>query len=203
MSLLTTTSNAMPNTVKAAADIKIPAAYIKSLLPELAGRKRKRSTASRTTPSQEMMDNYDNESVRAIRANDIDTLRKLLEEDKSFDACNRNGETLLHLACRRGDLDTVKFLIHEAGIQADVQDDMGRTILHDVCWRPTPNTEMMETLIRAVSPELLVAEDVRGHTCFDYCRKVHWGEWLEFLHSCSPAIKRRAKLVQSITCALE
>jgi hypothetical protein len=177
-----------------------PAEYIRSIMPE-GSRKRKRSV--RTTPSEEQMENYDMESVRAIRSNDIDTLRILLEEGKSFDACNRNGESILHLACRRGNLETVRFLLLEAGVDANVQDDMGRTALHDVCWRPTPNTDMMALLIRAVSPELLLAEDIRGHCCFDYCRQADWGQWMTFLHETSPVIKRRAALVQSITSSLE
>jgi hypothetical protein len=45
-------------------------------------------------------DNYepwDMEAFQAISRNDISKLRKLLEDGKCFDACNLNGETLLHL----------------------------------------------------------------------------------------------------------
>jgi ankyrin repeat protein len=182
---------------------EMPSAFLRAMLPEVACRKRKRSIECRTPINQVDMDNYDMESVRAIRSNDITTLRALLEEGKSFDACNRSGETLLHLACRRGTIETVNFLVHEAHVKVDVQDDMGRTVLHDVCWRPTPNTEMMESLMRVVSPELLLSEDVRGHSCLDYCRKNDWGEWVTFLRDCSHVIKRRYKLIQTVTCGLE
>jgi ankyrin repeat protein len=180
-----------------------PSVFLCSMLPEVACRNQKRNITFRAAPTQEEMENYDIESVRAIRANDITTLRALLEEGKSFDACNRSGETLLHLACRRGNIETVNFLVHEAHVKVDVQDDMGRTVLHDLCWRPTPNTEMMESLLRVVSPELLLSEDVRGHSCFDYCRKNDWGEWVAFLSDCSHVIKRQSKLIQTVTCGLE
>jgi ankyrin repeat protein len=180
-----------------------PSSYLRRMLPEgVACRQRNRGNAFRTTPHRDEMENYDNESVCAIRSNDITTLRALLEEGKSFDACNRNGETLLHLACRRGNNETVNFLVHEAHVKVDVEDNMGRTVLHDVCWRPKPNTEMMASLIRVVSPELLLSEDGRGHSCFDYCRKHDWGEWVAFLSDCSHVIKRRSKLIQTVTCGL-
>lgn len=193
-----------PNSLKRPIDNEKPSNFLRSILPESAGRKRKRSIAFRFNPSEQDMENYDMESVRAIRSNDIKTLRSLLDEGKSFDACNRNGETLLHLACRRGNLETVKFLILEANVRVDVRDDMGRTVLHDVCWRPSsPSTEMMDCLIRVVSPEFLLSEDVRGHTCFDYCRKTHWQEWNGFLRERSFLLRRRACLVQAICCPLE
>jgi hypothetical protein len=53
-----------------------------------------------------------------------------------FDGRNRNGESLLHLACRRSTVDVVKFLIDEAQVNVFVTDLCGRTCLHDICWRP-------------------------------------------------------------------
>jgi ankyrin repeat protein len=182
---------------------KEPSAYLRSVLPHASGKKKKRSIFFQCMPSQEDMDNYDMEKVQAIRSNDISTLRALLKKGKSFDACNRNGETLLHLACRRANLETVDFLVHEAYVKVDVQDDMGRTVLHDICWRATLNTEMMESMIKVVSPQFLLVEDVRGHSCFDYCRKEDWGKWISFIRGCSDGIKRRALLTEEIDFALE
>ena len=53
-----------------------------------------------------------------------------------FDGRNRNGESLLHLACRRSTVDVVQFLIHEAQVNMTMTDLYGRTCLHDICWRP-------------------------------------------------------------------
>jgi hypothetical protein len=157
------------------------------------------------TPSIEpaWMDEYDFETIRAIRSSDVATMRSLLSEGKSFDACNRNGETFLHLACRRSNLETINFLIDEARVRVDVRDLMGRTVLHDVCWRPTPSLEILATVIRAVNPELLLVEDSRGHSCFDYCRKEHWEQWVQFLDDSADMLRRRSELAAMISLSVE
>lgn len=169
-----------------------PASVARSILSNLPfHRKRPRV---RTLPKQEEVDNYDMVKVRAIRSNDIGLLRSLLHDGHTMDACNRSGETLLHLACRRSNLETVHFLVHEARVKVDVQDDFGRTVLHDLCWRPHPCPEMMECLLQVVSPDLLLTEDVRGHVCFDYCRKHDWPQWTDFLRKLATFLQRRALL---------
>jgi ankyrin repeat protein len=140
---------------------------------------------------------YDMDTVKAIRANDVVRLRALLSEGKCFDACNRNGETLLHLACRRGDVKTVEFLLEEACVQADVFDDMGRSIVHDVCWRPKPDMELMSKLIRTLSPYTLIAQDRRGHTPFDYARRADWSKWMDFLQDNKGLLERRVAIVSA------
>ena len=177
-----------------------PSAYLTSILP---GKKRKRYTAFQQSPSTEDMDNYDMETATAIRTSDMETLQRLHDEGQSFDQCNRSGETLLHLACRRSSIQVVRFLIHTALIKVDVQDDMGRTVLHDICWRSgKANTDLMMTLIQVVSPGILLAEDARGHSCFDFCRKEDWPLWIDFLEGCAPMLKRRAALVESINLTI-
>jgi ankyrin repeat protein len=169
-----------------------PVHFLRSLFPE--GRH------DHSRPSTVDPDNYepfDMETVQAIRNKDVSKLRELLKEGKHFDACNRNGETLLHLACRRGDLKTVRFLLEEACVHGDVCDDMGRTILHDVCWRPTPDLDIMNNLIRILLPDTLIAQDRRGHTPFDYVRREHWGVWMNFLRENKCLIERRVALVSS------
>jgi ankyrin repeat protein len=167
-----------------------PVQYLRSLFPK-DGRVHSRPS----TVDPDNYEPYDMETVQAIRNKDVSKLRILLEEGKCFDASNRNGETLLHLACRRGDLKTVKFLLEEACVQADVCDDMGRTILHDVCWRPTPDLELTAALMRTLLPETLIAEDRRGHTPFDYVRREHWGVWMDFLQENQGLIEHRVALV--------
>lgn len=72
-------------------------------------------------------------------------------------------------------------MVEEAKVNVSVRDDFGRTVLHDATWTSSPNTAVMEILLRVVDPDMLLAEDVRGHTPFDYARKEHWTEWVEFL----------------------
>jgi hypothetical protein len=171
-----------------------PSTYVRSLFP--GGKKRVRAPFHPTQPTDEQLDAYSHDLVNAVRRHDIDHLRQLLADGRSFDACNRNGETLLHLACRRGNVETVRFLVREAAVSPNVQDDMGRTVLHDVCWRPAVDTELMEELVRVASPDLLLQEDRRGHTCFDYARQEHWEEWIQFLSQHSDLIKLRSKLME-------
>lgn len=176
-----------------------PASYMRSLV---GGRKRSfpGQPLAMIVPSSDQIDIYDNDIAKAIRSHDVDQLRGYLEEGRSFEGCNRNGESHLHLACRRGDVETVEFLILEACVETTVRDSMGRTALHDAAWRPTPDLALMETLIKLVSPELLVAQDVRGHACFDYTRKDDNGTWMAFLEKFSDVIQRRAKIVGLARC---
>lgn len=152
---------------------------------------------------QVLLENYDMKKVTAIRENNLEKLRQILNDGESFNACNRNGETLLHLACRRGDSEIVKFLVEEAKVDIEVQDDLGRSVLHDICWRPYPDFALMDLIMLKVSPAFLLAEDRRGHTCFDYCRKEDWSKWIEFLRTRSGLIQRRALLYSRICYDLE
>jgi ankyrin repeat protein len=168
-----------------------PSDYLRAMIHREVERKRE-SPTSRSPLHQDRIDSYNSTTVCAIRSNDVATLRSLLDSNnvKCFDACNLNGETLLHLACRRGNLETVNFLIHEARVQVDVKDELGRTVLHDICWRAEPDTDIMACLIQVVSPQLLLVEDARGHSCFDYCRKEHWKEWIRFIDSFADQLQR-------------
>lgn len=138
---------------------------------------------------------YDMEVSRAIRNSDMDKVQALFEAGMSLDASNQFGESLIHMACRRGNLSIVEFMIRQAKVQVDVRDDFGRTILHDACWTPSPNFDVMKLLLTVVPPEYLMTEDKRGHTPFDYARKEHLGAWLKFLQSREEEIVKRLKLV--------
>jgi len=178
------------------AKIESPAAYLRSLLPE--GKKRIDDDVCFIPPNDKRLDAYDMESVTAIRTKDLTKLRSLLSSGKSFEGCNRAGESLLHLACRRADSQTVSFLIEEAFVETNVRDELGRTILHDACWRPSPDFQIMDALIHNASPNLLLAEDVRGHTCFDYVRKSDWSAWMQYLERRREVILQRVSLFESI-----
>jgi hypothetical protein len=91
-------------------------------------------------PSQAEINAYDLESVRAIQKSDIETLRSMVRDGKSMNASNRFGESLIAMACRRGNAEVVQFLIREAEVRLDIIDDYGRTPLHDACWTALPNT---------------------------------------------------------------
>lgn len=132
------------------------------------------------TPSQDEIDSYGFEVLRAVRDADIDFLRKYHSEGKSLNICNRFGESLLHLACRKQLVSVVDFLLNEANVPAQVCDDYGRTPMHDACWTPEPNFEVVD-LILEKCPDLLLIQDKRGHTPLFYARREHWAKWLRHL----------------------
>jgi Ankyrin repeats (3 copies) len=124
---------------------------------------------------------YDILVVSATRENDVERLKSLYtDKNMSVACCNRFGESLLHMACRRGFHEIVDFLLNDAKISTRIRDDCGRTPLHDVCWNPQPQLEMAESLIR-LDPTLLLISDKRGHTPFQYARPQDWPKWRKFL----------------------
>ncbi|KAL7531000.1 hypothetical protein ACHAXR_003794 [Thalassiosira sp. AJA248-18] len=125
-------------------------------------------------------DMYDQEVVNAIRSNDVESLRKLHANGINLQCGNRFGETLIHLACRRSQLNLVSFLVKEVGVTLRVRDDFGRTPMHDACWRAEPNLELLDMLLD-LAPELLMLSDKRGHTPLDYARREHWDVLKPFL----------------------
>jgi len=123
---------------------------------------------------------YDAEVIAAIRNQDIDTLRKMHQSGRSLQCSNKFGESLLHMACRRGFVQVVDFLLHEAGVSIRIRDDYGRTPLHDACWTIEPNFELMEMLIQE-APQLLWVRDKRNDSPLRYARREHWAGWNAFL----------------------
>ena len=141
------------------------------------------STASdlfRQPPTLEQIASYSQDVIKAVRDRDMDQLRAFATEGRPLDCCNRFGESLLHVACRRGFTDVVKFLVLDAKCSVFVRDDYGRTAMHDAAWSSKPNFELMNFLIEQ-GPALLLLSDVRGNVPFDFVRKEHWNEWVDFL----------------------
>jgi Ankyrin repeats (3 copies) len=143
-----------------------------------------------TKPSEGDIASYDLELVRAVRTKNLDHLRQLWVRGKSMDACNQFGESLLHMACRRGDLPIVNFLLFEANVRTDRCDDFGRNAFHDAMWTSKPNFAVVDALMGAAHPGLLLATDVRGNPPFAYARSEHNAKWVTFLED------RRGRLQQ-------
>jgi len=57
------------------------------------------------------IDAYDNDIVRAVRMRNIDDLRAMHLSGKEMQCANRFGESILHIACRRGFVDVIRFLV--------------------------------------------------------------------------------------------
>lgn len=126
------------------------------------------------------LSNYDVDVVSATREEDLTTLNNLLAQGRSLSCCNRYGESLLHMACRRGFFQIVTFLTGEAGVAIRITDDCGRTPLHDALWNRDCQYATVDLLIRK-DPSLLLMCDKHGHTPFAYARREHWEVWKQFL----------------------
>lgn len=124
---------------------------------------------------------YDNETCGAARSDDLEALRNLWRAGKILQCSNRFGESLIHIACRRGSFPVISFLLNEAGVSIRVRDDCGRTPLHDACWASQPNFEVIRMLVER-EPDFLMLCDKRGHTPLAYVRREKWGDWCRFLN---------------------
>jgi ankyrin repeat protein len=132
----------------------------------------------RATP--QMVKAYTMEASMTVRENDLEKLKELYASGVALESCNRFGESLVHIACRRGHTRMVKFLVEEVKVSVRIADDMNRLPLHDACWASEPNFEIVELLLRE-APEHALCADKRGHTPFDFTRKPDWTEWISFL----------------------
>jgi hypothetical protein len=130
--------------------------------------------------TEEEMSTYNHDVLSAIRSQDIDKLREFHQSGRPLKCSNAFGESLLHMACRRGFVDVATFLIKEAGVTVRVRDDFGRTPMHDACWTVEPNFELLE-LVMTACPDLLFMSDRRGNTPLEYARRQHWGAYNNFL----------------------
>lgn len=130
--------------------------------------------------TEENLAAYDMDVVRATRDEDISTLRCFHSDGRPLRCCNRFGESLLHMACRRGFTDMVKFFVEEAGLSVRVTDDCGRTPMHDALWCKDIKFHIVDLLLRT-DPVLLLITDKRGSTPFAYARREYWGVWRQFL----------------------
>eukprot|EP01083_Nonionella_stella_P285443 971579_1 len=125
-------------------------------------------------------DSYDNEVCKAVRSLNLDEIKTMHSQGRTFQCSNRFGESLIHMACRRGSSEVVNFLVEEAGVSIKCCDDFGRTPFHDACWSSIPNFDLIELLIE-ICPSMLLMCDKRGHTPLQYTRREHWATWVTFL----------------------
>ena len=152
------------------------------------------------TPTKAQIEAYDATVVTAVREEDIDILRDIHDSGRTLQCCNRFGESLTHMACRRGFVDVAKFLLEEANASTRVKDDYGRTILHDACWSSQPRFELVDLLIKR-DPDLLLISDARGFVPFQYVKREHWGQWIDFLSERKHLIRPRQFNFTTATCA--
>jgi Ankyrin repeats (3 copies) len=132
-------------------------------------------------PQQFEIEAYGFEALEAVRKRDIEKLKQYHAQGRPLKCSNRFGESILHLACRKGFADVVDFLLNTAQVPVWVKDDFGRNPFHDACWTVEPNFELMDILI-AKAPDLLLISDARGHTPLSFVRMEHWDTWISYMN---------------------
>ncbi|CAB9501609.1 ANK [Seminavis robusta] len=142
--------------------------------------------------------------VAAMRGQDLAKLRQTVEEQgpASMEACNRQGETLLHLACRRRNAELVRFLVEEVGVSVKVRDDWNKTALHELCWNSIRNNPAQFEAFQSFldrAPELLFAKDRRGFFCLQYCPKDSWADWCRYLEQNKESLRCAAEVATAST----
>lgn len=123
------------------------------------------------------------ELTRAVRDQDMPTLEQMHRTGQNLQACNAFGESVIHLAVRRGSPDALRFLLQEAGISMRVRCDLGRSPVHDAAWclASNPKSYQMMALLLNESPMQLLIKDKRGYTPLQYVPRVKWAECNDFL----------------------
>jgi len=123
---------------------------------------------------------HSKEMTDAARSINMKTLQRFLKEGRNLQACNKFGESLVHIVCRRGSLEGLSFLVDKGHASLMVRDDFGRNPLHDAAWTDKPSFELIK-LILTLAPGLLFAKDLRGSTPLAYIPRTRWVEWSHFL----------------------
>lgn len=119
--------------------------------------------------------------VRAIRSSDDSFISKFLRCGVSPNPCNMFGESIIHMACRRGNYQLLK-TFSDGGCSVQVSDDFGRTPLHDACWTSEPCFKSIE-LVLDKDIRLFNILDCRGFTPLNYVKKENWSKWIEFFNT--------------------
>eukprot|EP00554_Chaetoceros_debilis_P005540 CAMPEP_0194073192 /NCGR_PEP_ID=MMETSP0149-20130528/705_1 /TAXON_ID=122233 /ORGANISM="Chaetoceros debilis, Strain MM31A-1" /LENGTH=312 /DNA_ID=CAMNT_0038753169 /DNA_START=128 /DNA_END=1066 /DNA_ORIENTATION=- len=126
------------------------------------------------------IEGYTTDILNAVRSQDVEKLEKLRSQGHPMQCRNKFGESILHLACRRGFFKVVDFLVNVAKISINIRDDYGRTPLHDACWVIKPDFDLITILIRS-SPDLILIRDKRGFLPLQYVKKDQYAEWCDYL----------------------
>jgi Ankyrin repeats (many copies) len=138
-------------------------------------------TAYYNKPSPFQEASYGVHIVDVVRRNDSQTLDRLLSLGLSPNACNCYGESLVHLACRRGNFQSLQTMI-DFNCNIQVSDDYGRTPFHDLCWASEPSFQSAAILLE-IDSRMLFMKDCRGSSPLAYARQEHWADWIKFLES--------------------
>lgn len=139
-------------------------------------------------PQQATM--YNDLLTRAVKQNNMGTIRTFHQSGASMQTSNKFGESFLNCVVRYQRLDILRYLCTTAGVSVNVHCDTGRTPLHDACWCVNPDFAMIDFLLQQ-SPQLLFVQDIRGFSPLDYVPTVAYPAWMDFLEKQGHLIMNR------------
>ncbi|KAL7558595.1 hypothetical protein ACA910_001296 [Epithemia clementina (nom. ined.)] len=131
------------------------------------------------SPTELQLASYGPYMIRMVKESNADGLRAALKAGISPNPCNQFGESLVHMACRRGDMKILSILL-DAGASVQVADDYGRTPLHDACWAANPAFDVVEAILK-LDTRLFYMKDCRGSLPLFYVHRDHFDAWSTFL----------------------
>ncbi|CAM9480585.1 unnamed protein product, partial [Ectocarpus sp. 13 AM-2016] len=142
-----------------------------------------KETVYHRPPEPDQVAAYDKAILRAVLDEDEAALERMRAAGRRMDACNRFGDSILHMACRRGRATALRFLLRAAGSAGVVSsDDFGRTVMHDACWTSSPRFDVASAVLDA-DTRLLRTLDSRGSSPLQYVPEDQWPLWCAFFES--------------------
>ncbi|CAN0555425.1 unnamed protein product, partial [Ectocarpus sp. 8 AP-2014] len=142
-----------------------------------------KETVYHRPPEPDQVAAYDKAILRAVLDEDEAALERMRAAGRRMDACNRFGDSILHMACRRGRATALRFLLRAAGSAGVVSsDDFGRTVMHDACWTSSPRFDVASAVLDA-DTRLLRTLDSRGSSPLQYVPADQWPLWCAFFES--------------------
>lgn len=142
-----------------------------------------KETEFHRSPEPAQVSAYDKSILNAVLEEDEAALERMRASGRRMDACNRFGDSVLHMACRRGRAGALRYLLRVCGRGGVVlSDDFGRTLMHDACWTATPRFDVASAVLDA-DTRLLRMLDSRGSSPLQYVPQDQWPLWCAFFES--------------------
>lgn len=142
-----------------------------------------KDTVFHRAPEPEQVAGYDKAILSAVLDEDEVVLERMRASGRRMDACNKFGDSVLHMACRRGRVGALRYFLRVCGPGGVVlSDDFGRTVMHDACWTASPRFDVASSVLD-VDTRLLRMVDSRGSSPLQYVPQDQWALWCAFFES--------------------
>lgn len=136
-------------------------------------------TGYHNEPTRYQIASYDLNLIRCLNENNLAEFEHMLDFGLSPNPCDKDGDSMVHLACRYGKADFLNCMVKH-GCDLLISDKRGRTPLHEACSSSNPNFEIVEMLLSA-DPGFLQVADGRGTTPHMLVPRPQVSRWAHFL----------------------